>query len=183
MKWKRLERKVRPEGTDVIYGLEDSDITVESRKRHVPHANGEGTWDYTSYHVVVNGKDLTTRYSLKDAKALAELLYKGEEETEVRKIRVVLKRPDSKPYVTYISNSLKNLQNTVDGYIEAVTVSEDVVILCNEEGRLKGLDFNCTVAGVGFVGTIIFVGYKGEEFTDLPMDFGDFKKVFSELFE
>lgn len=85
MKWKRLERKVRPEGTDVIYGLEDSDITVESRKRHIPHANGSGTWDHTSYFVVRGGKDVVERWSLKDAKAYAEMLYEDERRMACRR--------------------------------------------------------------------------------------------------
>lgn len=101
----------------------------------------------------------------------------------MQKIRVVMKRPDSKPYVTNISPSLKNLQNIVGGYIETVTLFEDVVIICNEEGRLQGLDYNCEVLGISFVGTIIFAGYKDDELTDLPGDFKDFKKVFSNLFE
>lgn len=41
-----------------------------------------------------------------------------------KKIRVLMKRPDSDWYVTNISDTLENLQNTVDGYIETVTIAE-----------------------------------------------------------
>ena len=49
-----------------------------------------------------------------------------------------------------------------------MTVASDVVIICNEEGRLKSLPYNCDLFGILFVGTIIFAGVDGEEFADLP---------------
>lgn len=73
MKWTRLGRTISPEGTDVIYGLDGSDITVESRKRHIPHANGIGFWDHTKYIVVDKGRDIVERYSLQDAKEYGEM--------------------------------------------------------------------------------------------------------------
>ena len=40
----------------------------------------------------------------------------------MERIKAVVKRPDEKfGHMTNISNSLKNLQNTVGGYIETVT--------------------------------------------------------------
>lgn len=64
-------------------------------------------------------------------------------------------------------NDLKAFQEAVGGYIETVTVATDLVIICNEEGRLKGLPHNTTVFGVDFVGTVIVAGIKGEEFASL----------------
>ena len=84
------------------------------------------------------------------------------------KIRVIIKRPDEQGHVSWISNTLENLQRTVEGYIEAVTVAKDCVILCNEEGRLRGLPHNCTVCGVDFCGTIIVAGVRGEDFSSIP---------------
>lgn len=101
----------------------------------------------------------------------------------MRKIRVVIKQPGRVPYVTNISDRLGNLQEHVGGYIETVTIDEDIVILCNEEGRLIGLPYNCQVLGISFVGTIIFAGVDGEELADLPVDFKTFKKMFLYLWE
>ena len=64
-------------------------------------------------------------------------------------------------------NDLKAFQEAVGGYIETVTVATDLVIICNEEGRLQGLPWNCTVFCVDFVGTIVVAGVKGEEFASL----------------
>lgn len=55
------------------------------------------------------------------------------------KIKVIIKRPGVKPYATNISDSLENLQRTVDGYIETVTLAENLVLICNEEGRIRKL--------------------------------------------
>ena len=96
----------------------------------------------------------------------------------MKKIKVIVKRPDSVPYSTHISNSLENLQKTVDGYIETVTLSSDCVVICNEEGMLRGLPYNCNICGIDFVGTIGFAGINGDEFSDIPLSFKNFKELF-----
>lgn len=94
------------------------------------------------------------------------------------KISVIIKQPGRVPYKTAISPTLKNLQTTVGGYIETVTIAEDAVIICNEEGRIIGLPHNCKVCGVDFVGTIMFAGVSGDDFADFPLSFQSFKKCF-----
>ena len=49
-----------------------------------------------------------------------------------------------------------------------MTIASDAVIICNEEGRILGLSDNCRVCGVDFVGTVLIVGTKGDEFCDAP---------------
>lgn len=44
----------------------------------------------------------------------------------------------------------------------------DVVLLCNEEGRLRGMPHNLTFLGLDLVGPVLLVGADGEEFADLP---------------
>ena len=99
------------------------------------------------------------------------------------KIHAITKRPGGLPRSVWVSNSLKNLQAQVDGYIETVTVFEDMTIICNEEGRLLGLPYNCTVCGVPFYGDIIFAGVSGDVFADLPISYQKFKEVFSNLWK
>lgn len=75
--WKKTGRTVTAAGTDILYemaGAENTGVTIESRKRHIPHANGSGTWDHTTYHVLKDGRELSTKYSLRDAKKYAEAL-------------------------------------------------------------------------------------------------------------
>lgn len=99
------------------------------------------------------------------------------------KIRVLSKRPGQPPRSVWMANSLENFQTAVGGYIEVVTLAEDLVIICNEEGRLKGLPYNCDICGVSFVGDIIFVGVKDEEFADLPINYKAAKEMFGWLWE
>ena len=72
LKWERTGRRVSKEGTDTIYRAAGTGYTIESRKRHIPHANREGTWDHTTYWVLKDGKEVIERYSLKDAKEYVE---------------------------------------------------------------------------------------------------------------
>lgn len=85
-------------------------------------------------------------------------------------IKVVIKEPGKYPYMAKISNTLEALQQIVGGYIETVTFCSDMVIICNEEGRLRGLPHNVNFCGVDFCGPIIFAGVDGEEFTDVPFN-------------
>lgn len=101
----------------------------------------------------------------------------------MEKIKVYMQRPDSpKGYMTWISNTLENLQRNVGGHIETVTIplqrvgengenigTAMIVIICNEEGRLLKLPYCCTLLGMDFVGTIIIAGVDGEEFADIPI--------------
>ena len=85
-----------------------------------------------------------------------------------KKIKVIVKDPGKPARVVWISNRLENLQRTVGGYIETVTISTDVVIICNEEGRIRNLPYNCTILGADFFGTIFLAGINGEEFGNVP---------------
>ena len=83
-------------------------------------------------------------------------------------ILVVIKEPGQEPRVEPLfENTLEAFKKAVDGWIECVTIADDVVIICNEEGRLRGLPFNVNVCGIGFVGTVVAVGVKGDEFASL----------------
>lgn len=80
----------------------------------------------------------------------------------------VLFKPVGKPFEErVIPNTLEACQELVGGYIETVTVTTDVVLVCNEEGRLLGLAPNPFLGG-NFVGDWFLCGVKGEEFTDVP---------------
>ena len=62
------------EGTTITYRGKGTRFTIESRKRHIPHANGDGTWDHTTYFVLEDGRELKEYWSLRDAKEAAEVM-------------------------------------------------------------------------------------------------------------
>lgn len=85
-------------------------------------------------------------------------------------MRVLYKRPaDAGFRQLNIDNDLRALQKLVGGRIEAVFISRDACVICNEEGRILGMPENCNFCGVEFVGPILLVGVNGDEFTDCPM--------------
>lgn len=100
----------------------------------------------------------------------------------MRKIKCVVKRPDELyGHMAYVSNSIENLQKTVGGYIEAVTLADgprSIVAICNEEGKIKGFEKNLKLPWNDvLVGTIIICGIDGEEFSDIPISFGLWKGI------
>ena len=101
----------------------------------------------------------------------------------MRKISVLIKEPGKKPRHVNISDSLTNLQKTVDGFIETVTIATDLAVICNEEGIIRNLPYNCTICGAKLYGTIIMCGVNGDEFSDLPTNWDNIKRLFPMLFE
>ncbi len=114
-----------------------------------------------------------------------------------KKIKCIVKRPDEQfGHVTWISDSLKNLQNTVGGYIETVTLDDGVVLICNEEGKLRDMPYNFTLripprvtmfeainelfGQCKFFGTVIACGTEGDEFADIPIDIREWKALLCE---
>ncbi len=99
------------------------------------------------------------------------------------KIKIFIKEPGGVPQEIEVENTLEALQELVEGDIETCTITNDMVIICNEEGKLFGLEDNCMICGERFVGTILFAGVDGEEFTDMPIDLERFAEMFPDLFE
>lgn len=79
IRWVKTGREVNAEGSTTCYDGVGTPYSIESRKRHIPHANRSGTWDHTSYFVMRDGEEIKERYTLKEAKAYAEELWNGGE--------------------------------------------------------------------------------------------------------
>ena len=86
------------------------------------------------------------------------------------KIRVLVKHPCEAPYFDFISNELVAFQKAVGGYIETFRLTDDITVVCDEEGRLKEKEYCFSWGRVAFCGTCLFVGVSGDQFTDLPYD-------------
>ncbi|MBQ9599858.1 MAG: DUF3846 domain-containing protein [Clostridia bacterium] len=59
-----------------------------------------------------------------------------------KQIRVLRVYPRHTPIPADIDNTLEALQDAVGGYIETVHITDKLVIVCNEEGKLKNLPAN-----------------------------------------
>lgn len=96
-------------------------------------------------------------------------------------IRVLYKRPGKNLIEVKIPNELEWLQGAVEGHVEAVRAFDDVALLVNEEGKLKGMERNFNFLGEEIVGPAVFVGVADEEFTDCPVSVSFLKQQFPEM--
>lgn len=88
------------------------------------------------------------------------------------KIKVVIVEPYREPKVKEISNTLKELQKIVGGYIEIVPlqIGNNLSVICNEEGKLLGLLPNRSLGQDVLCGTFLVVSTKEDEFVSLTGD-------------
>lgn len=101
-----------------------------------------------------------------------------------KKIKVFIKRVGREPTMEVIDNELSALQGIVGGYIETCTLGNGrMVIICNEEGFIKNLPYSASVSGIMFRGNLVFAGVDGDEFADVPLSYGEFKKQYPTLWE
>lgn len=84
-------------------------------------------------------------------------------------MRVLIKNPGEDPHTMVITSDLHLLQQLVGGLIEVHTLTDGLVMIVNEEGKLKGLEPNFYVDRLKdtILGTAIFCGQDGEDFTDI----------------
>lgn len=83
-------------------------------------------------------------------------------------MKVIIKEVGKSPRIEIIENELETLKSIVGGYIEVVKMDDDILLICNEEGKLKGLPPNFSTGYDVIVGTAIFVSFDGvDDFTSL----------------
>lgn len=91
-------------------------------------------------------------------------------------LKIVKANVGEAPEVVTIPHSLDDMYKVVGGWIETVRISEDILLIIDEEGLLKEKPLNFTIAvvegikviqGHHIVGNCFFVAYEGEEFTSL----------------
>ena len=103
-----------------------------------------------------------------------------------KKIFVLVVEPEKRPYTKEISCGLASLQKEVDGYIQTVfPYEEPVVIVCDDEAKLKGSppnralrDENGKIYDI-IAGTFLIAGVEGEDLSSLsPEHIEQFKEKF-----
>ena len=87
---------------------------------------------------------------------------------EQPKIKVIYKAPGEPWREMELDNTLEAFQSAVGGYIEPIRLTADMVLICNEEGRLIPLSANVRIMGEDICGPVVICGTYGDEFTDCP---------------
>lgn len=95
----------------------------------------------------------------------------------MEEITVLMVEPGKHPIVTTLKNDLDSLQKAVSigadcqGLIEIFSIDDGVLVLCNEEGKLIGLEGNRRIGNDIIVGTFYVVGEDGHgDLASLPED-------------
>lgn len=96
------------------------------------------------------------------------------------KVLVVKIKPGEHPETSYLGTSLEDMQNAVDGYIEFVDIGNDCHILCNEEGKIRGLEPNRIYGNDVIVGVMYII--KTDDEGDLISLSDEEVKLYMNLF-
>ena len=87
------------------------------------------------------------------------------------KIKLVVQNPGEISRVVTATNTLEAMQEVIGGYIETVTLPNGLVLVMDEEGRLKGLTENVRCVQYGtIVGTVFITAADGEDFRSLTTE-------------
>ena len=88
-------------------------------------------------------------------------------------MNVLVVEPLKTPYEKEIDPGLESLQHEVGGYIESLGLDEDTCVICNEEGKINGLEPNRAIRDEKgkiadiIAGTFLVVGLGEEDFDSL----------------
>jgi hypothetical protein len=98
-------------------------------------------------------------------------------------IRVLKIEPEQAPAVKEIQNDLASLQAEVDGLIECISFPNGCVVVCNEEGKLRGMQPNRRLGADIICGPFLVCDttYDGD-FTSLSKSkIAEYSQLFSEI--
>jgi len=98
-------------------------------------------------------------------------------------MNVLIIEPGKVPREAEIGSDLKDMQEVVDGYIEAVYPYDDpVALVCNEEGKINGLPLNRKLEDYDIIaGTFFICGLSEDSFDSLPPNLMEkYKEIFAQ---
>lgn len=86
----------------------------------------------------------------------------------------------------YVENTVRDLQNAVDGKLESISLRDDGIMICDREALPKDKPYNnlaSLIAGTGVYGDAIIVGTDGKGFSDVPDPFMALMNLPEDYFE
>lgn len=124
-----------------------------------------------------------------DADDFADVEYKannGKEIEKLNELEVLLVEPGQYAKMVTIDAGLSSMQEIVGGHIQAVNYfDEPVTLVCNEEGKINGMELNRAIKDDSgkmvdiIAGTFFICGVGDENFTSLPPEHREkFEKMF-----
>jgi hypothetical protein len=90
---------------------------------------------------------------------------------EIEKLKCLLVRPNELPVEIEIEDKLEEYQKLVGGYIETTYIQnvDDVVLICNDEGKINGMNPNRDIGHDIIFGPFLIIGddYENAGFKSL----------------
>ena len=94
-------------------------------------------------------------------------------------VKILVVRPNEEPVVELLSGDYRDIQKVVDGLFQVVYYCEPDLLVCNEEGKLIGLEPNRIIYQDGEVIDVI----HGTFFICADDEEGDFKSLSDEAID
>ena len=90
-------------------------------------------------------------------------------------IKVLVKEPGKPAVFKEIEDDLKSMQELVNGHIEIVTINHDpeILLICNEEGKLERLEANFATFRNDFIVGNVFFARGDDEGEIVGLEDGD----------
>ena len=82
-------------------------------------------------------------------------------------LRILMVEPHKAPYEASVPHELTAMQQAVGGLIEVARNGDGTLLVCNEEGKLLGMEGNRRIPGDVLAGPFFVVGDAGETFRSL----------------
>lgn len=103
---------------------------------------------------------------------ITELMEEYDIEVEKEKVKVIYKEVSKDPVVIEIDNTLEAKQKLVGGLIEVVKYKEDLLLVCNEEGKCLNMKPNLKFDYDYIAGNCFIIGddWENEGFKSIPED-------------
>lgn len=86
------------------------------------------------------------------------------------KIKVVVQHPGEISRIVSVSDTLEALQKLVGGYIEVVSIGRGLLLVLNEEGRLRSMKENVRCVYGTIFGPVFITADKDEDFRSLTTE-------------
>ncbi len=82
-------------------------------------------------------------------------------------LKIVYVEPGRAPFASEIVDDFRALQKAVDGPFEPVYMGDGTVLVCNESGKLVGMEGNRRLGDSIIAGPFFMVGVDGDDFRSL----------------
>src|SRR5699024_11341905 len=73
-------------------------------------------------------------------------------------IRILKIEPQKLPFEKKINNDLEGIQGEVEGLFECIYLDDNCILVCNEEGKINGMELNRRVGNDIIAGPFFIVG-------------------------